>query len=128
MSLISPLFENVDIVTDYLSKAEIFNTYFATQCTPFDESDEVTQLPLITYSSLTSIKITEEKILSIIRGLDPNKSSGWDKLYPRMITICDSCIVALFKIIFEVRYFFLINGKCQMFVHKKEFIKPEGKL
>ena len=45
--------------------------------------------------------ITSEKILSIIRALDPNKSSGWDKVSPRMIKICDSSIVIPLKIIFE---------------------------
>ena len=41
MPIIPPLFEDGEIVTDYLSKAEIFNTYFASQCTPLDNRHEV---------------------------------------------------------------------------------------
>ena len=101
LPIIPPLFDNGEIVTDYLSKAEIFNTYFASICTPFDNGDEIPQLPLKTALSLQSISISQEKILSIIRALNPNKSSGWDKVSPRMITICDSSIVIPLQIIFE---------------------------
>ena len=55
----------------------------------------------MTHLSLAFIKISEEKILKIIRALDPIKSSGWDKLSPRVIEYCDCSIVVLLKIIFE---------------------------
>ena len=34
MPIIPPLFDNDEIVTNYQSKAEIFNRYFASGCTP----------------------------------------------------------------------------------------------
>ena len=40
-------------------------------------------------------------MIDIIRALDPNKSSGWDGLSPRMIKICDASIAKPIKIIFE---------------------------
>ena len=40
-------------------------------------------------------------MLSKIRALDPNKSSGWDKISPHMIKICGSAIVPALQIIFE---------------------------
>ena len=42
---IPPIIENDELVTDYRSKAEIFNNYFALQCTPLDGGDDVPQLP-----------------------------------------------------------------------------------
>ena len=101
LPIIPPLFENEEIVTDYPSKAEIFNTYFASICTPLDNGDEVPHLPLKTSLNLSSISISYDKILNIIRTLDPNKSSGWDKLSPRMIKMCDTSIVVPLQIIFE---------------------------
>ena len=93
MPTIPPLMENGEIITDYLGKAEIFNNYFASQCTPLDENDELPPLRVLTPLSLSSITISSEKILDIIRRLDPNKSSGWDGVSSRMIKICDSSIV-----------------------------------
>ena len=101
MPNIPPLFENGEIVTGYSSKAEIFNTYFASQCTPFDENDVVPNIQLRTPLRLSLVIISEEKMIDIIRALDPNKSSGWDGLSPRMIKICDSSITKPIKIIFE---------------------------
>ena len=63
-------FENVEIVTDY------------SLCTPFDENDVVPNIQLRTPFSLSLVIISEEKMIEIIRALDPNKSSGWDGLSP----------------------------------------------
>ena len=48
----------------------------------------------------SNITFSHEKILSLIRALD-SKSSGWDKVSPHMIKICDSSIVTPLQIIFE---------------------------
>ena len=55
-----PLSDNGEIVTDYLSKAEIFNDYFASQCTPFDETDVVPCLQLRTQLKLSSVIYSKE--------------------------------------------------------------------
>ena len=95
------MFEDGEIITDYLDKAEIFNNYFASQCTPLNENDELPQLHVRTHLSLSSITITSDKILDIIRRLDPHKSSGWDSVSARMIKICDSSIATPIQIIFK---------------------------
>ena len=90
----------------------MLNTYHATQCTPFDDSDGVPQPPLMTHSSLASIKISKENILGIIRALDHNKSNGLDKLFPLMKKHCNSSVPL--KIIFETSFregIFLDNWK-----------------
>ena len=38
MPIIPPLLENDEIVFDYAKKAELFNDYFANQCTPLDNA------------------------------------------------------------------------------------------
>ena len=45
MPTIPPLFDNGEIITDYLGKV---NNHFASQCTPLDLNDE---LPLLSYNS-----------------------------------------------------------------------------
>ena len=87
-------------VVDYPTKAETFNNYFVSQCTPLDAGDEVPHLPSRP-PGLLSITFSQEKILNIIRALDSNKSSGWDGVSPCMIKICDSSIVNPLLIIFE---------------------------
>ena len=81
LPIIPPLFENDDVICDFREKAEIFNNYFASICTPLDDSDEVPIVDLRTAQSLSTINISKEKIMEIIRSLDPNKSSGWDGIY-----------------------------------------------
>ena len=78
MPTIPPLSDNGEIVTDYFGKAEIFNNYFASQCTPLDDNDELPLFLSRTPLSLSSVTISTEKILDLIRSLDPNKSSGFD--------------------------------------------------
>ena len=82
MPIIPHLFDNGEIVTDYKWKAENFNNYFASQCTPLDNFDLVPEVPLRTQLNLSSIEI-----LNIIKALDPNISSGKDKVSLRMIKI-----------------------------------------
>lgn len=73
--VIPPLFDNGEIITDYKHTAEVFNEYFAAQCTPFDD-DKQPSLPARTPTSLSSLTLSNELILDIIRSLNPNKSSG----------------------------------------------------
>ena len=115
MPTIPPLYDDGQIVTDYPSKAEIFNHYFASQCTPLDNCPFFHQrMPL----SLSFITFSDVKILDIIKALDPNKSCGWDGVSPRMI--CDSSIVTPIKIIFEtcIRDKWKMSNVCP--IHKKE--------
>ena len=44
--------------------------------------------------------ISEEKILAIIRSLNPNKAHDWDEISIRMIKLSDASLVTPLKIIF----------------------------
>ena len=68
--------------TDIKTKANIFNEYFAEQCTRLKNSKV---LPInqrfLTQSRLTSLDFNEEEILKIIRALNIHNGHGHDDIY-----------------------------------------------
>ena len=94
---IPPLLENDIFVLDFASKAQIFNDYFILQCTALETGSEIPcELPE-KMSKLTELAISDEKILKIIRNLNPNKAHGWDGISARMIKICDESLRLIFE-------------------------------
>ena len=99
--IIPPLLENGLFVTDFTEKAQLFNDYFILQCTTIDTDSEIPNNFPAPSSLTNDFLITDEKILSIIRSLNPNKTHGWDGISVRMIKLSDAALVAPLKIIFE---------------------------
>ena len=50
---------------------------------------------------MSSFKVTESDILSIINSLDTTKTHGYDNLSIRMIKMCGESIILPLKIIFQ---------------------------
>ena len=99
--IIPPLLENGSFITDFSEKAHIFNEYFILQCTTIDTGSELPQdAPPLT-SLISDFPISDEKILNIIRSLNPNKAHGWDEIYVRMIKLSDAALVIPRRIIFK---------------------------
>ena len=98
--LIPPLLENGLFVTDFAEKAHIFNDHFVHQCTTIDTGSELPQNFPVTTTSIPDFVISEEKILNIIRSLNPNKAHGWDEISVRMIKMSDDALVLPLKTIF----------------------------
>ena len=98
--MIPPLLENGLFVTDFAEKAQIFNDYFILQCTTIDTGSEIPQETQVTTTLITDFVIPEEKILNIIRSLNPNKAHGWDEISVRMIKLSDDALVLPLKTIF----------------------------
>ena len=88
-------------VLDFTTKAEIFNDYFILQCTVIDTGSTVPNDVLFHAPQLTTFHISDEKILRIIRSLNPNKAHGWDDISVRMIKISDEALVVPLRLIFE---------------------------
>ena len=91
-----PLLENGVFITNFQTKANIFNNHFVEQCSLIsNDSVHVLPNPVSRFcnSSLSSVEITGEKILSIIRSLDPKKAHSWDDISINMIKLCDTEIV-----------------------------------
>ena len=91
--------ENDIFVLDFTTKAQIFNDYFILQCTTIDTGSQVPNI--VTSNVPTWTHISDEKILKIIRSLNPNKAHGWDEILVRMIKISGDALVIPLKIIFE---------------------------
>ena len=99
--IIPPLLENDMFVLDFTTKAEIFNDYFILQCTVIDTGSTVPNDVPFHAPQLTTFHISDEKILRIIRSLNPNKAHGWDDISVRMIKISDEALVVPLRLIFE---------------------------
>ena len=94
ISLSPPLLINHKFVTDIQAKANIFNKFFADQCTLLKNNSMVpiNQLLMIQVG-LRSLDFNEGEILKIIRALNINKTHGHDGISIRMIKICDESLL-----------------------------------
>ena len=101
---IPPLLEDDIFVLDFASKAQIFNEPFVLQCTTLDTGSEVPNELPVTASQLQEFIIFDDKILEIIRNLNPNKAHGWDGISVRMIKLCAESLITPLRLIFE-KYF-----------------------
>ena len=81
-------------VTDIQTKANIFNKFFAEQCTPLT-SDSVVPVNQIflTQSRLNYINFNEDKIHKIIRALNIHKAHDHGDISIRMIKICNKSLL-----------------------------------
>ena len=98
--MIPPLYENELVVTDFAEKAQIFNEYFILQCTTINTGSDIPQDTPVTTPLISDFIISDEKILNIIRLLNPNKAHGWDEISMRKIKVSDIALVLPPRILF----------------------------
>ena len=89
------------LVSDFSKKANIFNNFFASICTPIDNASCLTLFSYRTGSRIKSFHFTENDILAIIKTLDPCKAHCCDNTSIEMIKICSQSLILLLKTIFE---------------------------
>ena len=89
MTNIPPLLENGIFVTNFQTKADIFNDLFVKQCSIHVNDSVLPNFISRCNLPLANIDIDPDKVLKIIRSLDCNKAHGWDNLSIAMIKICD---------------------------------------
>ena len=115
---IPPLRHQNKYVTDFKEKAEIFNSFFAEQCSLMNNSSKLPSTFLKrTDKFISLISLSSKDIARIIRDLDPNKAHGHDMISIRMLKICGESISKPLEIIFKScieKGRFLMNGKKQM--------------
>ena len=90
---ISPtILVNGELVSDFEQKANLFNNYFASQCTPIKNGSKLSNFSYKTEKILTWFHIKNDDILPIIKNLNVDKAHGWDQLSIRMIKPCGDAI------------------------------------
>ena len=100
--LILPLLIDYKFVTDIKTKANIFNKFFADQCTPLKNNSILpTNQTFLTQARLEFLEFNEGEILKIIRALNINKAHGHDDISIRMIKICDKSLLKPSTILFK---------------------------
>ena len=96
----SPLLINNKFLINAKEKANEFVKYFSSQCTPLINNSSIPNMAYLTEQRLRSIPITNDDILSLIRGINKNKANDPDEVSARMLSICDESIILPLKLIF----------------------------
>ena len=78
-----------ELITEFEAKANIFNEYFASQCTTINNNSVLhSTLNHLTDDKLSSFNISSEVIFQLIKNLDPNKAHGYDENSVKMLNLC----------------------------------------
>ena len=89
-------------VIDIHTKANIFNKFFAEQCTPLKNDSALSKSQtFFTQSRLCSLDLNKEEILKTIRALNINKARGHEYISTRMIKICNKSLLTPLTLLFE---------------------------
>ena len=99
---IPPIFHENRFITDFREKAELFNSFFANQCSLIRNSSVLpTDYEFFTDKSLSNITFTDNDIGKITSSLDPNKAHGHDMMIIHMLKICGDSIYKPLGLIFR---------------------------
>ena len=113
--IIPPILLENKLESDFFKKANYFNKFFASKCTPLNNSSSLpSSLDFETEARLTSINFSANDILKIIRSLDINKAHSHDDISVRMVKICDDAVKKPLLIIYKIvlkKVSILIQGK-----------------
>ena len=98
---IPPLFVDCSFISGYYKKANLFNNFFDSICTPIKSSSVLPPLFYKTNTRINYFRVTNKDILSIIKLLDSSKSHGCDNILIKMIKICSELVTIPLKTVFE---------------------------
>ena len=100
--LIPPLFHGNEYITDFKIKAELFNSFFAKQCSLISNSSELRlNLHFTTEKLLDNLNFSDNDIEKIIQNVDASKAHGHDKTSIRMIKMCGKSICKPLQLVFN---------------------------
>ena len=103
ISVIPPFLINNELISDFKMKANHFNSFFASHCTPLNNNIKLPgSQTYITESKLSSLQF-EDKDIKIIKSLNINinKAHGHDDISIRILKICDLPIIKSLSIVFR---------------------------
>ena len=85
---VRPIFHENRFVTNFKEKAELFNSFFAKQCSIIDNVSEIPSfLHPKTDKFLSNITFTEKDVENVIQNLDSNKAHVHGMISIRMVKI-----------------------------------------
>ena len=100
--IIPPLFYENRFITDFEKKTELFNSFFAKQCTVINNGSSLpSELLLKTDRFLSNITFSSDDILKIIQNLDSEKVHGFDRISIQMLKTRGPSICKPLEIIFK---------------------------
>ena len=89
-------------MTDFKRKAELFNCFFAKQCSIIDNSSELpSNICKKADECISTVTFTSDDIATLIQKHDPNKPHGHDMLSIRMLKLCGKSICKPLNLIFQ---------------------------
>ena len=79
------LFHKNLFITDFKEKAQLFNSFFAKQCSLIRNDSELrTSLAVYTNNRLSTVSFSREDLGKIIQNLNPNKAHDHDNISIRL--------------------------------------------
>ena len=100
--LIPPLYHQGGFITNFKVKAELFNSFFASQCSLIKNDSKLpSYLNYNTDNRLSTVNLSIDDISKIIQNLDPNKAHGHDKIIIRMLQVCGNSICNPLELILQ---------------------------
>ena len=84
--LMASLFHENRFITDFKEKAEVFNSFFAKQCSLIRNDKELPiSLTYYTDNRLSTVSFSHEYVGKVILNLNPNKAPGHNNISVRML-------------------------------------------
>ena len=88
--IIPSIFDGIKFITDFKVKSDLFNSYFANQCSIINNGSTLPDTNFDFNCTLSSLTFDENELLKLIQSLDVNKSHGHDGISAWMIKLCDT--------------------------------------
>ena len=99
--IILPLFIN-KFVTDFQEKANVFNLFFAKQCSPIPSSSDLpAKISYMTKDRIKTLWFCKSGVIKLIKALDVSKAHGHDGISVKIIKTCADSIAHPLTLIFQ---------------------------
>ena len=105
---IPPIYYRNNYITDFKEKAQIFNNFFAKQCSLVENTSKLLSDSFKRIKNLLTILFIKDDIAKIIKNLNPNKahgfdmiSLGFDMISLGMLKICTASILKPLELILK---------------------------
>ena len=101
LPIIPPILVDDRVVSNFAEKTELFNSYFASQCTPVTNKSQLPSLEFKTGKRIEKVTFTDDDINLIVKNLNVGKAHGWDNISIRIIKLCSKSIARPLSLIFQ---------------------------